>query len=151
MMYFYLGAFLFEKLNQIKKTMIGESVIISILSFAIYEYCLKCEKQGVTMAVFTLLAKSICSLVSVVMVYLIISKLCEKYTLGKNVWNRLKKDSMGIYLFHQQIIYLTIIPLNGKVHPLVQVMISFLIAIFSSSILVHLLRQSKILEELYGL
>lgn len=58
---------------------------------------------------------------------------------------------MGIYLFHQQIIYLTIIPLNGKVHPLVQVMISFLIAIFSSSILVHILQKSKILEKLYGL
>lgn len=91
MMYFYLGAFLFEKSNQIKKKMIGESVIISILSFAIYEYCLKCEKQVVMMAVFTLLAKSTCSLVSVVMVYLIISKLCEKYTFGNNIWNRLKR------------------------------------------------------------
>lgn len=146
-MYFYLGAFLYEKGNQIKKTMTGLSILVSIGSFGIYKYFEGIENYSS----IALIAKNICSIMSVVMIYLIISKLHKKYNFKSKCWKRLKNDSMGIYLFHQQIIYLTIIPLNGKVHPLVQVFISFFVAIIGAGFLIYILRQSKILKKLYGL
>ena len=65
------------------------------------------------------------------------------------LWNEFKKRCFGIYLFHQQIIYLTIIPLNGKVPPIVQVMISFLCAVGVASIITAVLKRFKLTRILY--
>ena len=66
------------------------------------------------------------------------------------IWNGMKEKSFGIYLFHQQIIYLTIIPLNGKVTPIVQVIISFLCAVGLASIITAVLKKFKLTRVLYG-
>lgn len=67
------------------------------------------------------------------------------------LWKLLIENSFGIYLFHQQIIYLTIILLNGRVIPIVQVFLSFSIAIVVTSFMVIILRKFKITRLLFSL
>lgn len=85
-------------------------------------------------------------------VYYTVKKITEKMinTKKSKLWNEFKKKSFGIYLFHQQIIYLTIIPLNGKVPPIVQVMISFLCAVGVASFITAVLKRFKLTRILYG-
>lgn len=58
--------------------------------------------------------------------------------------------SMPMYLFHQQIIYFTIIYFDGRVNPFVHFMINFIIAIFSSFSISMFLMQWKVLRKLLG-
>ena len=82
------------------------------------------------------------------------------YSRESNLWNKISRtklwkllieNSFGIYLFHQQIIYLTIILLNGRVLPIVQVFLSFSIAIVVTSFMVIILRKFKITRLLFSL
>ena len=82
------------------------------------------------------------------------------YSRESNLWNKISRtklwellieNSFGIYLFHQQIIYLTIILLNGRVIPIVQVFLSFSIAIVVTSFMVIILRKFKITRLLFSL
>lgn len=60
------------------------------------------------------------------------------------------KYSMTIYLFHQQIIYVTIIWLNGKVNPYVHSFVNFLVALVLSSFISALLLKFKATRILIG-
>lgn len=60
---------------------------------------------------------------------------------GKEFWN---------LFVPSQIIYLTIILLNGKVSPIVQVVISFLCAVGVASIITTVLKRFKLTRILYG-
>ncbi len=88
----------------------------------------------------------------VIFVYYTVKIITEKLINAKKskLWNGLKEKSFGIYLFHQQIIYLTIILLNGKVSPIVQVVISFLCALGVASIITTVLKRFKLTRILYG-
>lgn len=93
------------------------------------------------------------SIAGILMVYYFVSgfERVFKYLMKTKAWNLLSRDSFGIYLFHQQIIYFTIIPLNGGVRPVVQVILSFVIAICISEVLVMFLRRWKLLRVVFGL
>lgn len=66
---------------------------------------------------------------------------------GKNIKNildrKLSKYTMPMYLLHQQIIYLTIYWLNGKVNPYIHASINFLVAVFGSFIISFILMRWK--------
>lgn len=156
-MYYYLGALLYEKINRVSIDKIAKCVLLSILSFGMWKYATGLENQSMLVSLISLVMKNICSLVSVVMVYLIINKWYEKNKIRTrnsiilNIKQYLIGNSFGIYLFHQQIIYLVIVPLNGKVSPILQVVISFSIAIMGASIIVYLIKKSTFLKKMYGL
>lgn len=93
------------------------------------------------------------SIAGVLMVYYLVMGLEGKLNALKKFpcWNTLSRDSFGIYLFHQQVIYLTILLLNGRVHPVVQVLLSFLLSIGISEGIVLLLRRWRPTRVLFGL
>lgn len=62
----------------------------------------------------------------------------------------LSKNSMTIYLFHQQIIYFTILWFNGKVNPYVNSFINFGVALFLSSLISTMLMKFKVTRILIG-
>lgn len=57
---------------------------------------------------------------------------------------------MAIYLFHQQIIYFTIIWLNGKVNPYLNAIVNFIVALVLSSLISTLLMRFKVTRVLIG-
>lgn len=62
----------------------------------------------------------------------------------------LQKNSMTIYLFHQQIIYFVIICFNGVLNPFVHSIVNFVTAIILSLLIAKLLSKFKITRFLIG-
>lgn len=62
----------------------------------------------------------------------------------------LKENGMGIYLFHQQIIYIMIALLNGKCHPIFLTTLPFFISISFSIGIMCILRKFKTTRFLIG-
>jgi len=120
---------------------------MSVGSFVFVEHSRIIENQFMILKFCTSVAQCICSIVEVIAVYSVVFLLYDRCGSMRqySVWKFLKKNSFGIYLFHQQIVYLTIIPLNGRVHPMIQVGISFLIAIAGAAVIAVMLKNVEIL------
>ena len=149
--YYYFGAYVY-KMKAEKRWMLPISAFGSIAIFIIG----KIIKANITASVLVRLIGSIlgymCSYMGVVFIYYSVKIITERLIDARKpkIWNELKKMSFGIYLFHQQIIYLTIIPLNGKVPPIVQVVIGFVCAIGVASLITAVLKRFKLTRTLYG-
>lgn len=96
-----------------------------------------------------LLASNACSLAGVLMVYGI-GNLFGCCAGRSALWSKLRQNSFGIYLFHQQLIYPCIMILNGKAHPVVQVIISLVIAICTAGAIFEILRKFKVTKIMFG-
>lgn len=146
-MFYYLGAYLYEYgvSSSIRKSLLCSGISIGgyVLSRMLS------GEEATILKMVVLLANNIGSLASVLAVYGIANILDSKNGNSK-LWNTLKRNSFGIYLFHQQLIYPCIMLLNGRVTPCVQVLISFIIAICGASIITEILRKIKITEMLFG-
>lgn len=62
----------------------------------------------------------------------------------------LSKYSMPMYLFHQQIIYFSIVALNGKVNPWINAGVNFAVAVIGSLVISIILMHWKITRFLIG-
>ena len=149
--YYYLGAYLYKKKIE-NKWRIPISGFGSIVLFVIDKIIEMNTPSSILVRSFGLILAYMCSYMGVVFVYCIVKMITEKLSNVKKskIWKGLKEKSFGVYLFHQQIIYLTIIPLNGKVTPIVQVMISFVCAVGVASIITVTLKRFKLTRILYG-
>ena len=67
-----------------------------------------------------------------------------------NAFKTLSSYSMPIYLFHQQIIYFTIIGLNGKVNPWINAGVNFVVAIIGSYLISNILMRWNVTRFLIG-
>ena len=149
--YYYLGAYLYRKETD-NRWIIPISGFGSIVCFVINNTIEVNTTASAVVRLIGLILGYMCSYMGVIFVYYTVKMITEKLINAKKskLWNGFKKRSFGIYLFHQQIIYLTIIPLNGKVPPIVQVMISFLCAVGVASIITAVLKRFKLTRILYG-
>lgn len=149
--YYYLGAYLCkEKIEN--RWMIPISGCGSIAFFVIGKAIEANTTASAVVRLIVLILSYTCSYMGVIFIYNTVKMITDNLVNIKKskIWNGLKDKSFGIYLFHQQIIYLTIIPLNGKVPPIVQVMISFLCAVGLASIITAMLKKFKLTRALYG-
>lgn len=152
-MYYYLGVVLYHTAYTPKKMAVVGSIAASVGLFSLQKMMEPYGDSILLLKVATLFVNYIGTLVSVVMIYSICSAM-KPYLAklnGCKLWSSLQKNSFGIYLFHQQIIYLTIGPLNGRVPPVCQVVVSFAVSLAVSLGIVSLLRRSSIGRKLYGL
>lgn len=146
-MFYYLGAYLYESGTKIT---IKNTVLYSGLSIGGYALSrMLSNEDTIMLKMVALLANNIGSLSSLLAIYGIVNLLSYRRE-NSILWSTLKKNSFGIYLFHQQLIYPCIMLLNGRVAPSVQVLISFIIAICGASIITEILRKIKITELLFG-
>lgn len=85
------------------------------------------------------------------MAFFFLQWLAEKIKWKNNkFFMNLSKHSMTIYLFHQQIIYFTIIWLNGKVNPYLHSFVNFVVALMLSFLISTLLMKFKVTRILIG-
>lgn len=147
-MFYYLGAYLYE--HGVNPTIKGTVFYTSLSVGGYFLSQTLADKQAIMLKIVVLLADNIGSLASVLAVYEVVNILSNK-TGNSMLWGVLKKNSFGIYLFHQQLIYPCIMLLNGRVHPIVQVLISFLVAICGASIITELFQKIKVAKLMFAL
>ena len=140
-MFYYLGAYLYECRSNFTIKRIAFCLGLSIGSYVLSQTL--SGKEDIMLKVVVLFADNIGSLAGVCTVYRIENLLSNRRE-NSALWNILKKNSFGIYLFHQQLIYHCIILLNGRVNPIVQVLFSFGIAILGATIMTEIFRKIKI-------
>lgn len=146
-MYYYFGAYLYEK--EIKPS---AGLTILSVAFSLGGFILSNQLAGSNYFIqkaMNILVSSFASFASIFMIYGFANLIGSKE--GNRLWGILKKNSFGIYLFHQQLIYPCIMLLNGRVHPVVQVVICFVVAICISSFMTELLRKWKPTRTMFGL
>ena len=91
------------------------------------------------------------NLTGAVMAYKSLSVLGSRINAKNNrLIKKLASYSMPMYLFHQQIIYFSILALNGKVNPWAHAAINFTIAIIGSYLISFILMRWKITRILIG-
>lgn len=77
--------------------------------------------------------------------------LTHEHLYGRGYYRFLKNYNFGMYLFHQQLIYISIDLLNGKVPALLLCVINFCVAFLGSSLIVWVLSKYHITAKLIGI
>lgn len=150
--YYYFGAYIYKKGYKPKlSTLIGSS-LISVGLFGTISVFYGMQSSNFPDLLIEVL-NCICSIAGIIMTYSLVVLIQDKmqFIMKTRFWQYLKRCNFGVYLFHQQIIYLTIILLNGRVHPIVQVIISFSVSVLASSAITLLLRKWKYSRTLFAL
>ena len=93
----------------------------------------------------------ISNIVGALMIFVVLQRfLCKCTTQSRNIILSFSMISMPMYLFHQQILYFPITLLNGKIHPLEIVIISFFISVCGASLLSLIFMRFRITKFLIG-
>lgn len=95
---------------------------------------------------FTVLLNAIGS----IMAFVILQKLAERVNCNNKTFIILSKNSMPVYLFHQQIVYVFIYYLNGAINPYLHAVITFIGAIIISLLVSMFMMKFKWTKILIG-
>ena len=90
------------------------------------------------------------NIIGSVMAFVVLQKIAYKINWENKFFGFLSKRSMGVYLFHQQVIYFTIYWLNGMINPYIHTGINFVIAIIVSLAITSVLLKFKVTRFLLG-
>lgn len=148
-MFYYLGTFLYEKNIKLSVKSTICFIVLSISGFTFSSW--EIEKASFVIKLFEVLARNVGFISGVFMIYGIAVLLGNNIGMIGKIWKWLGVNSFGIYLFHQQLIYPCIMILNGRVHPIIQVFLSFFIAVVLSSMMTITLRKWKITSSIFYL
>ena len=145
-MFYYMGAYLYEHGIKLPVKKVAFSFGISFGCYILSQVIL--DKESVALKVMLLVSDNIGLLAGVLAVYGMANLVHKR---NDFVGMLLKKNSFGIYLFHQQLIYPCIMLLNGKVHPAVQVIVCFIAAICGATVITEFLRKFKVTKVMFGI
>ena len=124
-------------------------IVSHLVSFLIINLLSKYD--GVLISVLTIGFGYVMNIMGALMSFTVLSSLSEKFAWKDNrLFNDLSKRTMIIYLFHQQMIYFTIIIFNGKVSPIFNMLINFIVALLISYIISDILLKFKFTRRLVG-
>lgn len=150
-LYFYLGGYIFHKKKKITKK---QTIIMLILAIAMYITTLHIDASSAKILYYAgVTIMPIISVLEISIIYYICAKLIEKkkVNIKSKAYKILEENSFGIYLFHQQIIYFTILIFNGTVHPVLQAMLSFTISLTASLMITLALKKWKTTKSMFWL
>ena len=85
-----------------------------------------------------------------IMAFALMQSIGSRIDKQPGILSSLGKKSMPVYLFHQQIIYITIYMLNGLVNPYIHSIINFVVAMILSFALSAMLMRFKATSFLIG-
>ena len=123
--------------------------IIQILLFSLWQ--ITGDNQEIIFKLLSIVFQYCTYIFGALMSFFVLQGLAEKVDWRNNkMFMFLSKQSMAIYLFHQQIIYFTISYFNGKINPFSNVLMNFLIAILLSSLIGKFLMRFKCTRVLVG-
>ncbi len=148
-LFFYFGGIIYNNKNKMNLKRGFASVLLIIFSYLLlYLIDIYDLKYSIYISKFI---DPIISCLEIYALFYICKNIIQKSRINSKFYNYLEQNAFGIYLFHQQIIYFTIMIFNGLVHPIVQVVISFIISISISLIMSILLKKNRITKYLFGL
>ena len=108
-------------------------------------------EQNIKIRGVSAVSKLITHIVGALMAYTTLDNLARYVKWEKNnLFVKLSKYSMPIYLFHEQFIYILVILFNGRVNPWINAVINFGGAVIGSFTISRLFMRSKIMRFLIG-
>jgi len=148
--FFYLGGYLYKFRNSFnyKKIIF---IIIGIIILLLSNYLI--DDKNIIFKILKIYLSQLLSILEVIIIYVIGNYLInkKKIKINNKIYKLFESSSFGIYLFHQQIIYFCIVLLNGLVHPIMQVIITFIISISISLVMSLLLKKNNVTKVMFGL
>lgn len=145
LLYFYTG-FICRKIQfNFNKNLIVLWTGVDIILFYLYKTI--SFKSLSNLILFSALLK----IVGIFMIVSILLYLADRVSWKENkVFKFVSKRSMLVYLFHQQLIYFTIVWFNGVVNPYMNAFINFIFSLGISLIMATIILKSKTLKIMFG-
>lgn len=150
-LFFYLGGFIYLNKDKINARQIIIAFVLSIVMYFTNRYLDSLSIKSIHY--FIKLFDPIISALEVCTIYYVFTIIINNKIIKTNsiLYKVLNENSFGIYLFHQQIIYFTIVLFNGLVHPIIQVLLSFIISLSISLLMSIILKNNKVTRFMFGL
>ncbi len=148
-LFFYFGGIIYKSKDKMNFKRGFTSILLTILSY-LFLYLI--DISGIKYSVY--ISKFIDPIISCLEIYAlfyICKNIIQKNRINSRLYNSLEQNAFGIYLFHQQIIYFTIMIFNGLVHPIIQVLLSFIISLSISLLMSIILKKNKVTKFTFGL
>lgn len=148
--FFIIGMKINEKLDmKLKNISIYFYIVLHTALFIIVT--LIASKTGIIYSLLNLGFTYLMNITGSLMAFYVLRDLSTKFDWqNSKSFNKLSDKTMIIYLFHQQVIYFTIILLNGKIPPLLNMLVNFITAMLISYIISVLLLKNKTTRMLIG-
>lgn len=127
------------------------NIVYILLDFVVYVIYLLLANMNCNFAIVTCVL-FLLQVIGALMAFFTLQEIAQRYTQWENnrVFKIVSKNSMGIYLFHQQVIYITVTYLNGKINPYFNALINFIIAFIVAFIISDILLKFKVTRFLMG-
>lgn len=148
--FYYYAGFLINKKNAYQNDKLKFKFIFYILMILLLYICYFENFLNFNLYVskFVLI---FLQLIIVKFVYFICVNYNMKYITKTKVIKVLSSNSFGIYLFHQQLIYIVLYFVNGLFHPILISLCSLSLSILFSLLMVFILKKTKITKFMFGL
>lgn len=150
--YFYLGGFIFKNKDKFTKKKMIPIYCVTLALIYIYIYIYKIAGFGGFKYISYIIEPTL-SCLEATCLYFIFDYLVNKRNINTDnrIYKLFSENSFGIYLFHQQIISVTITIFNGVVHPVIQCLLSFVISTSVSLVMTLILKKNKVTKKLFGI
>lgn len=125
-------------------------VIIDIGLFFIYEYINISNNEGLIWTIINLGITFVLHTVGAIMIFVVLQKIANYIQWEKKPFIYISESSMGVYLFHQQIVYVFIYWVNGRINPYLNAFVNFIGAMLISLIITFILRKFRVTRILLG-
>ena len=152
--YYYLGCYLAKRrIENNLQFNLKKSIIILLSCIIVYIIFQFIQNYNIKLINVTIdYIMNFISLLEVYAIYVLSNIFFNSLKIKKRkVCSALETNGMGIYIFHQQLIFLTILLLNGRVHPIIQVLLSWIICLSISTIISMILKKNKRIKFALGL
>ena len=124
-------------------------VIVDVILYAIYVEV--SDMDGEIVGILGIGVRFLLHVVGAIMAFIVLQKLAETMCWEKSRgFQILSSYSMPMYLFHQQLIYFSLVWLNGRVNPWINAGVNFIFALIGSLLLSWVLMKKKFTRFLVG-
>lgn len=147
-LFFYLGGYIYKNKNTISTKKIIICFIILIPLLIVRFSSLNCE--GVVYYLIRMIEPLI-SVLEIIVVYFLCTAFTKKYSLNNKLYLMISNNSFGIYLFHQQIIYIMIYAFNKHVNSFGLISICFFASLLISLLMSLFFKKFKFTKTIFGL
>ena len=124
-------------------------VVSDLVLFFLYR--LITEMDGIVFSLLKYAVSFALNIIGALMAFVVLQRIADRVKWKENkIFNIITEKSMPIYLFHQQVIYITIVMFNGSVNPYIHSIINFVVAMIVSILISLSLMRYKVTRFLIG-
>ncbi len=124
-------------------------IVIHIVLFLLTEYIK--DFEGIFFKLFGMGLEFILNIAGALMAFVVLQRIAEAVNWqNSKVFGYLSKNSMPVYLFHQQIIYFVIYYLNGIINPHLHALLNFVVSLSVSLLISCVFMKFRVTRFLIG-